>query len=315
MSTRRLSPLGKCCIWAIPLACLVGACGGGRSQANGSSTAPTANGPRQAISTNPAARHVDADCALITKNVRSAVQAASSGSIDQGTASRVVTELTTLDNEVAAVRAAYAGYAPDFRGSWRAQMEVLLGDFQAAAYPNGSMTPQALASEIVRQSQIVSDQASVARIPDCATDPAGMPSASNPASGGSDTTGTAPPTGTSVAPNSPPTSSTGPTQRFFRSPSGNIECELDYEATSVPNRAYCQTQSPAQSVTLSSDGSVKPCSGVSCLGNGPDNESVLSYGRSTTLGPFRCTSTTSGMTCLLSTGQGFEISRSGVARK
>jgi hypothetical protein len=105
---------------------------------------------------------------------------------------------------------------------------------------------------------------------------------------------------------------TSATQRFFRSPSGNIECELDYGQAGLANAAYCQTFAPSRSVTLKPAGALKVCSGQGCIGNGPDNEKTLAYGSSTSLGPFRCTSLTSGVRCTLASGKGFAISRSGV---
>jgi hypothetical protein len=52
------------------------------------------------------------------------------------------------------------------------------------------------------------------------------------------------------------------------------------------------------------------CPGTRCLGNGPENAFTLRYGRSVTVGPFRCTSQTSGMRCVTtSSGHGFLISR------
>jgi hypothetical protein len=70
--------------------------------------------------------------------------------------------------------------------------------------------------------------------------------------------------------------------------------------------------SPAQSVTMSSAGSVTVCSGVGCLGNPADNASTLAYGDAVGLGVFGCTSAASGVSCTVS-GRGFEISRSSIA--
>jgi hypothetical protein len=103
------------------------------------------------------------------------------------------------------------------------------------------------------------------------------------------------------------------TQRFFRSPSGNIECELDHGQAGLANAAYCQTFTPSRSVTLNPAGTLKVCSGQGCIGNGPDNETTLPYGSSTSLGPFRCASLTSGVRCTLASGKGFTISRAGVS--
>jgi hypothetical protein len=107
-------------------------------------------------------------------------------------------------------------------------------------------------------------------------------------------------------------------QRFFRSPSGNISCELDYDsahpAESPPTTDFCQTVSPARSVTMSAKGRLKVCSGQKCIGNPPENASPLRYGRSIRLGPFTCKSLRAGVRCRISGGTGFEISRAGVER-
>jgi hypothetical protein len=102
-------------------------------------------------------------------------------------------------------------------------------------------------------------------------------------------------------------------QDFFRSPSGNIECELDYHQAGVSSRAYCQTGSPPRSVTMTSSGHLRTCGGIGCIGNAPLNEFVLAYGHQTKLGPFRCLSLTGGVRCRVRSGHGFAISRSGIA--
>jgi hypothetical protein len=99
------------------------------------------------------------------------------------------------------------------------------------------------------------------------------------------------------------------TVKFFHSPSKNIECEL---RTAY---AYCQTFAPLRSVKLVPSGTYRICNGVRCVGNGPVDAFTLGYGRSADVGPFRCTSLSSGMRCVVTrTGHGFVISRSGVER-
>ena len=103
-------------------------------------------------------------------------------------------------------------------------------------------------------------------------------------------------------------------QRFFLSPSGNISCELDYTVGNGPTDAYCQADKPGVSVTMSPAGKLRICNGTRCLGNPPDNATTLGYGKSVTLGPFKCTSLTSAMDCrVTATARGFAISRSGVS--
>ena len=105
------------------------------------------------------------------------------------------------------------------------------------------------------------------------------------------------------------------TQDWFRSPSGNISCELDYGVPGLADAAYCQTISPPKSVAMATNGALKTCSGQRCLGNGPENQFVLSYGSATGLGPFNCSSSaSSGVTCTVAEGGGFAIAKSGVTR-
>ncbi len=102
-----------------------------------------------------------------------------------------------------------------------------------------------------------------------------------------------------------------PTGGEFLSPSGNISCEVDNGYAGL-HQVYCQTFSPAESVTMSPRGVLKKCAGDKCLGNPAENAPTLAYGSSTGTGPFRCWSATDGVTCTVS-GRGFRISRSGIA--
>src|SRR5689334_4962103 len=74
------------------------------------------------------------------------------------------------------------------------------------------------------------------------------------------------------------------TIRFFHSPSGNIECQVSSHDP-AGTAAYCQTFTPARSVTLGPGGALKRCRGAKCLGNGPENATTLRYGHSLTVGP------------------------------
>ncbi|HJP76169.1 MAG TPA: hypothetical protein VJ914_18005 [Pseudonocardiaceae bacterium] len=96
-------------------------------------------------------------------------------------------------------------------------------------------------------------------------------------------------------------------EETFYSPTRNISCQI------MPDSTYCQTWTPPQSVTLSTNGTYTVCTGNDCLGNPGENTPVLAYGDSTVVGPFTCASTTSGVTCTVA-GTGFRISRSGVAK-
>ena len=97
----------------------------------------------------------------------------------------------------------------------------------------------------------------------------------------------------------------------FLSPSGNISCEVDYHRVGL-TEVYCQTVTPARSVTMSVAGKYKTCTGEQCLGNPGTGTPTLAYGTATGVGPFRCESAATGVTCVAD-GKGFRISTSGVA--
>jgi hypothetical protein len=106
-----------------------------------------------------------------------------------------------------------------------------------------------------------------------------------------------------------------PINRFpdgaFYSPSGNISCNLNYHLDGQ-TWTSCQTITPRVSVELGVTGSYKTvCTGQKCGPLSPQPAPTLAYGTATGAGPFRCTSTTTGVTCLAD-GKGFQISRSGV---
>lgn len=91
----------------------------------------------------------------------------------------------------------------------------------------------------------------------------------------------------------------------FLSPSGNISCEVSL--TTV----YCQTGTPARSVTMAATGRYTTCAGVTCLGNPGEKTPTLAYGKATGVGSFLCVSATTGVTCTTG-GKGFQISASGI---
>ena len=103
--------------------------------------------------------------------------------------------------------------------------------------------------------------------------------------------------------------------RFFHSPSGNIQCEIDWHRGSgIPDAAFCQSAKAPRSVTLRPNGTLRLCTGTRCLGDGPENAFVLGYGKATRLGPFTCVSKVGGMQCTVASGRGFALARSGVRR-
>ena len=131
------------------------------------------------------------------------------------------------------------------------------------------------------------------------------------------TRASAPATTTSPATSTAPTPTTSitfvPMQTAtggeFLTPSGNIECQIDSQAGQAG--AYCQTTTPARSVTMDSAGHYTVCTGQQCLANAGDGTPTLFYGTETGVGPFRCESATTGVTCTAD-GRGFVISASGI---
>jgi NHL repeat len=97
------------------------------------------------------------------------------------------------------------------------------------------------------------------------------------------------------------------TSASFRSPSGNLSCEL------APPYVYCQSVEPAHSVRLTADGRLRTCRGTRCIGNPSANARTLGYGRQIAVGRFRCRSEESGVTCtVIRSGRGFRIDRDGL---
>ena len=98
-----------------------------------------------------------------------------------------------------------------------------------------------------------------------------------------------------------------------QSPTGNIACGIYYGSTPDHQEVHCATFAPPQTADMAVSGAVKTCSGSTCeLGNPGFNVPVLAYGRATGVGPFLCISATTGMTCSVTGGRGFTISRSGI---
>jgi hypothetical protein len=96
----------------------------------------------------------------------------------------------------------------------------------------------------------------------------------------------------------------------FLSATSNIACNIN---PSSPNPVRCATFSPPQLVTMDPSGSISTCTGGQCeLGNPGLGTPVLLYGSATGAGPYQCVSATNGVTCTVTGGKGFRISRSGV---
>ena len=96
----------------------------------------------------------------------------------------------------------------------------------------------------------------------------------------------------------------------FVSPSGNISCQVDFSPAT--QGALCLTVSPPRSVNMTVEGTLTQCVGVQCLSNAGLGTPTLAYGTATGVGPFRCVSATTGVTCTVTSGKGFTINAAGI---
>ncbi|MBB3601385.1 hypothetical protein FHT40_001018 [Mycolicibacterium sp. BK556] len=99
----------------------------------------------------------------------------------------------------------------------------------------------------------------------------------------------------------------------FYSPTHNIDCEINTGGRVGQDGVYCKTGDPAQSVQMDNKGAFQTCAGPTCLGDPPLGIPDLAYGQTMALGPFKCLSEESGVTCTAAGGRGFTISTKGVA--
>ena len=96
----------------------------------------------------------------------------------------------------------------------------------------------------------------------------------------------------------------------FLSPTKNIACLIDVTANQL---LRCATFSPPRLATMTATRSITTCSGSQCnLGNPALGTPTLAYGSATGADPFECLSTVNGVTCTVTGGKGFTISRSGI---
>jgi hypothetical protein len=102
--------------------------------------------------------------------------------------------------------------------------------------------------------------------------------------------------------------------KFFTYANGKISCQLSSGGT-LGALAYCQTLKPASSVTLHKNGFAKICKGAACLGNPPENATVLKKGKSEKVGPFFCETITGGVECIVvPAGKGFDVTGAGIKK-
>jgi hypothetical protein len=98
----------------------------------------------------------------------------------------------------------------------------------------------------------------------------------------------------------------------FYSPSHRIDCEIDTGGYAGPDSVYCKTVEPPRSVQMDDTGAFRSCTGESCIGNAAQGIPTLAYGKTMALGPFRCLSEITGVTCTAARDRGFTISRAGI---
>jgi hypothetical protein len=125
--------------------------------------------------------------------------------------------------------------------------------------------------------------------------------------------------GPTSQPKTTPTKPTSGTYARFYTPSRNIACEMSDNGTAQAGIG-CIMQKPPALASLKVRGVATICQhqALKCTGNLGDDPSLatpreLAYGSSVTVGRFRCTSASTGVTCVvIATGKGFFISRQSV---
>ncbi len=110
-----------------------------------------------------------------------------------------------------------------------------------------------------------------------------------------------------------------PSQRYFKSPSGNIGCALDrrHARCDINNYNYSPPPKPADcNFDWGPSMQVKKHARFICVSDTVAiGDRVLHYGKSLRVGNKKCTSRRSGMVCRnLRTGHGFRLSRADVDR-
>jgi len=107
----------------------------------------------------------------------------------------------------------------------------------------------------------------------------------------------------------------------FTSPSGNIACVMDAFTASCwigerswtieqPSAPECEESDWGNAVDLSADGPSFPC--YTDFGWNP-SAPAMAYGTSVELGPFRCDSAETGVTCTNASGNGFTVAKAAVS--
>ena len=135
--------------------------------------------------------------------------------------------------------------------------------------------------------------------------------------GGASATSSAPATGRGA-----PAATPSPGPPRFRLPSGNIACDLAEQgvtctvasATFTPPPVEGCTGTVGHTVVLDANGVAVPCVDGPPPGVAGDDVPTLSYGATSTVGRYSCTSATDGVTCRdTTTGAGFRLARASLA--
>jgi hypothetical protein len=104
-----------------------------------------------------------------------------------------------------------------------------------------------------------------------------------------------------------PTPGAGSSRGAFRSPSGNLSCDMG------DSLLLCQSLRPPITAWMPASQQYEVCKGTGCALNRSQNAPVLAYGKRVMAGSFRCLSQEGGVTCSsMRSGKGFLLNRNGV---
>jgi hypothetical protein len=105
----------------------------------------------------------------------------------------------------------------------------------------------------------------------------------------------------------------GPVFEFFAGHTG-VQCELASGGWSKQGWVYCQTTTPARSVSMKPSGRFRVCTGDTCLGNPGVGTPTIAVGHTEVLGPYACHVQHDGVRCTVDGAAGFVMTPSGVSR-
>jgi hypothetical protein len=94
---------------------------------------------------------------------------------------------------------------------------------------------------------------------------------------------------------------TASTEFFVGNGKAGLNCELDDATYNMDSNyrtmAYCQSVTPARSVSMSGSGAAKTCEGIACIGNPGTGTPTFSSGVKVILGPFTCVLSNNWVRC------------------